>query len=242
MPVEPHFLPACRRQPASQFVVLQLYYSDMISDWLPPSERQAFLKNNFGRWPYARAGAAQMAVPLLGWATLDRVLSSPVPTDILTVVAGRLCDVPAPHSSDEVRTLMARGISTIIRKSERHDDGLRRLAAAFGSVLAGEVHLQLYATPAATYSFGWHYDFEDVFIAQTLGIKHYYMRANTVARPGEKLDFGRIRQEKSQLMAARLLPADWLYIPRRWWHLVKCAENSLSISVGVMPSGRDYAK
>ncbi|MBV8361877.1 MAG: hypothetical protein JO189_28670 [Deltaproteobacteria bacterium] len=217
----------------------------MISDWLPPSERQAFIDNNFGRCPYVRAAAAQTAVLLLGWATLDRVLSSPVPADVLTVAAGRLCDVTAPHSSDEVRRLMAQGISTVIRKSERHDDGLRRLADAFGSVLAGKVHLQLYATPGRTYSFGWHYDFEDVFIAQTLGIKDYYMRANTVARqihPGEKPDFGRIRQETSQLMVARLVPADWLYIPRGWWHLVKCAENSLSISVGVMPFERDHAK
>ena len=27
---------------------------------------------------------------------------------------------------------------------------------------------------------------------------------------------------------------DWLYIPYRWWHLVKCVQESLSISVGVM--------
>jgi ribosomal protein L16 Arg81 hydroxylase len=103
------------------------------------------------------------------------------------------------------------------------------------------VHVQLYATPRATHSFGWHYDLEDVFIAQTLGIKDYYMRDNTVAcqtHLGEKLDFARIRQEKSKVMMARLLPVDWLYIPRRWWHLVKCAENSLSIPVGVMPSER----
>ncbi len=60
--------------------------------------------------------------------------------------------------------------------------------------------MQLYATPGGTYSFGWHYDFEDVFIAQTLGIKDYYLRDNTLARHtliGETLDFGCIRQEKS---------------------------------------------
>ncbi|HJU12155.1 MAG TPA: cupin domain-containing protein [Candidatus Binataceae bacterium] len=209
----------------------------MISDWLPSSECLAFLERSFGRCPYARGGAAQKAVPLLGWATLDRLLSAPLHADVLTVASGRLCALTAPHSSDEVRTLLARGISTVIRKGERHDDGLRRLADAFGAVLPGEVHVQIYATPGATCSFGWHYDFEDVFIAQTLGVKDYYMRDNTVAHQthlDEKLDFGRIRQEKSQLMVARLLAADWLYIPRRWWHLVKCEEDSLSISVGVM--------
>ena len=39
-----------------------------------------------------------------------------------------------------------------------------------------------------------------------------------------------------QLMQARLIAGDWLYVPRRWWHLVLCAEDSLSISVGVMRS------
>ena len=210
----------------------------MISDWLVPSERQAFLDKSFGRWPYARAGGAQMAVRLLDWATLDRVLSSSFSLDLLTVAAGRLCQVTAPQSSDDIRALMARGISTVIRKSERHDDALQQLAYAFGGVLPGKVHVQLYATPGGTYSFGWHYDFEHVFIAQTLGIKDYYMRDNTVARQtqwDEKLDFSCIRQETSHLLAARLLPADWLYIPRRWWHLVRCVEDSLSISVGIMP-------
>ena len=210
----------------------------MISDWLPLSERPAFLDKSFGRSPYARAGAAQTAVPLLDWATLDRVLRSPLSPDVLTVAAGQLWEVPAPRCSGEVRALMARGISTVIRKSERHDDELRRLADAFGGILPGQVHVQLYATPGGTHSFGWHYDFEDVFIAQTLGIKDYYLRDNTVAcrtHFGEKLDFETIRHEKSQLMVVRLIAADWLYIPRRWWHLVKCVEDSLSISVGVMP-------
>jgi 50S ribosomal protein L16 3-hydroxylase len=177
-------------------------------------------------------------VALLGWATLDRVLGSPLAPDVLTVAGGRLTGVPAPLSSGDVRALMARGISTVIRSSERHDEGLRRLADAFGAALPGEVHVQLYATPDGTHSYGWHYDFEDVFIVQTLGIKDYYLRDNTVARHarlGERLDFGCIREEKSQIMVARLIAADWLYIPRRWWHLVKCVEDSLSISVGVMP-------
>lgn len=212
--------------------------SRMIPEWLTLSDRRSFLNDSFGRWPYARAGAARMAVPLFSWATLDRVLGSSTPADVLTVAAGRLYELPAPRSSGDVRMLMARGISTVVRKSERHDDGIRRLADAFGGVVPGEVHVQLYATPGGTHSFGWHYDLEDVFIAQTLGVKDYYLRDNTVARHthvGEKLDFSCIQQETSQLMVARLIASDWLYIPRRWWHLVKCVEDSLSISIGIMP-------
>ena len=130
------------------------------------------------------------------------------------------------------------GISTVVRGSECRDDGLRRLATAFGVLLPGLVHVQLYVTPAGTHSFGWHYDFEDVFIVQTLGVKDYFMRENTVARntrPGDKLDFSCFHQEKSPIMMARLVAGDWLYVPGRWWHFVDCREDSLSISVGVMP-------
>jgi 50S ribosomal protein L16 3-hydroxylase len=155
---------------------------------------------------------------------------------VLTVNAGRLADVPAPRNSNDVRALMARGISTVIRRSELHDDGLLRLANRFAAERAGEVHVQLYATPAGTYSFGWHYDFEDVFIAQTLGMKDYYMRDNTVAlqtRLTGPLDFACVNKEKSQILEARLIAGDWLYIPRRWWHFVRCLQDALSISVGI---------
>jgi ribosomal protein L16 Arg81 hydroxylase len=210
----------------------------MIPDWLLRSERDAFLKGTLGRRPYAQAATAQSAIALLSWKTLDAVLGAALHSDVLTVQAGRLVAVPVPRSSEEVRALMARRISTVIRASERHDPGLRSLAEAFGACLPGQVHVQLYATPGGTHSFSWHYDLEDVFVAQTLGTKDYYMRENTVARrtrPGNKLDFTCFRQESSPILLARLVAGDWLYIPQRWWHLVKCVEDSLSISVGVMP-------
>jgi 50S ribosomal protein L16 3-hydroxylase len=100
------------------------------------------------------------------------------------------------------------------------------------------VHIQLFVTPAGTHSFGWHYDFEDVFIVQATGVKEYFLRDNTVERQrarGTCPDFERFRQEISPLATVRLLQRDWLYIPSRWWHVAKCIEDSLSISVGVFP-------
>jgi 50S ribosomal protein L16 3-hydroxylase len=138
---------------------------------------------------------------------------------------------------EDVTRLMETGVSVVVRAAERNDPGLARLAERFERVLPGEVHVQLYATPAGTNSYGWHYDFEDVFIAQTAGVKDYYFRANTVALDavlGDRLDFGAFANERSPLMSARLIAGDWLYLPARWWHLVKCATDSLSISIGVM--------
>lgn len=209
----------------------------MLAEWVAPVDVAQFLATHLGKSPTAGAGTAAGATALLDWATLDRVLASDQPLDILTVARGRLVDAPAPRSAADVERLMRDGVSTVVRGSERNDAGLARLAASFGATLPGEVHVQLYATPGGTNSYGWHFDFEDVFIAQTLGVKDYYFCANTVAgeaRLGDTLDFASFKRERSPLMSSRLVAGDWLYLPARWWHLVKCAEDSLSISIGVM--------
>jgi len=177
-------------------------------------------------------------MPLFGWETLSRVLAAAPPPEVSVVTRGRLVDAPAPREAAEARSLLQRGVGLVIRRAERQEAGLAELAASFARDLPGEVHIQLFITPAGTYSFGWHYDFEDVFIAQTAGVKEYYFRANTVAcytPRGARPDFTQFRREVSPFAAARLLPGDWLYLPARWWHVAKCVEEALSISVGVFP-------
>lgn len=211
----------------------------MLREWLSPLELPAFLEGHLQRRPLAGAGTAGGAVPLLTWDTFAAVLRSPRPLDLLIVARGQLVEAPRPRSLDDLRALMRAGVSVVVRASEAHDPALAALAASFaGDLPGGEVHIQLYATPGGTNSYGWHFDFEDVFIAQTAGAKDYYFRDNTVARDrvlGELLDFTVVRRETSPLYSSRLLAGDWLYLPARWWHLVKCLEDSLSISIGVMP-------
>ncbi len=210
----------------------------MLTDWLAPDDLGWFMRTHFQASPMARPGAAKIAVPALDWNTVDRILRSDRPLDVMTVRAGQLFAVPTPRSLDQARALLGTGISVVVRGAEQHDPGLRAIAAGFEAALPGEVHIQVYATPGGTNSYGWHYDFEDVFIAQTDGVKDYYFRQNTVARDtvlGDRLDFTCIRRETSPIYQARLIAGDWLYIPSTWWHLVKCSDDSLSISVGVMP-------
>lgn len=70
----------------------------MIPDWLPASERRAFVDEHLGRQPYARAGAAASSVGLLDWAAFDRVLAPRDGPDVLTVRGGVLAEVPPPRS------------------------------------------------------------------------------------------------------------------------------------------------
>jgi 50S ribosomal protein L16 3-hydroxylase len=210
----------------------------MLSEWLAPRTLEWFLEHHLGKTPYACPGAAAGTVPLFGWSTIDTVLRSHAQPDVLTVRRGEMVPGPVPRSGAEVRSLVASGVSVVVRGAERHEPGLAGIASGFERALPGEVHVQLYVTPGGSHSYGWHYDFEDVFIAQTAGVKDYYFRANSVARDtrlGDDLDFTSVTREVSPMFTARLLPGDWLYLPARWWHLVKCAEEALSISVGVMP-------
>jgi 50S ribosomal protein L16 3-hydroxylase len=210
----------------------------MLHEWLQPSSVNDFAQTYLGRVPYARPGAALKAMPWFDWGVLERLLASRPLPDILVASRGRLVDVPPPSSLGDVRRLMARELGIVLRRTELHDERLAELAAGFALDIPGEVHVQLYVTPAGTQTFGWHFDLEDVFIAQTVGVKDYFFRDNTVAREmslASNPDFGAVRRETSPLLSARLIAGDWLYLPARWWHLVKCLEDSLSISIGVMP-------
>jgi 50S ribosomal protein L16 3-hydroxylase len=210
----------------------------MLNEWLAPMPVDAFARTHLRRAPFARPEAAAGAVPLLTWGTLARVLGTEPAPDVLVAADGQLIDWPVPRTLLALRALMARGFGLVARNAERHDAGLAALARAFAQDVPGQVHVQLYATPAGTQTFGWHFDFEDVFIAQTAGAKDYYFRENTVCpedMPGSHPNFSRIRSESSPLLSSRLLAGDWLYIPSRWWHLVRSLDDALSISIGVVP-------
>jgi 50S ribosomal protein L16 3-hydroxylase len=211
----------------------------MLDEWLAPDSVVEFVDRYFGHLPHARPGLAARVMPWFDWTVLGRVLAER-PPDMLVASHGRLVKVPPPRDLSDVRQLMDAKLGLVIRQSEHHDSQLAQLARAFARDLQGEVHVQLYVTPAGSQTFGWHYDFEDVFIAQTVGAKDYHFCENTVARDtpvGTQPDFSYVRRETSPILSAHLLPGDWLYIPRRWWHLVRSVEDSLSISIGVLPAG-----
>src|SRR5690349_624685 len=102
----------------------------MFSDWLAPNDVEWFVSNHLGRAPYAAPGVAGTAVSLFDWPTLDALLASPLAVDLLTVARGQLVDVPRPCSAAAARQLLGAGVSVVVRAAERHDAGLRALAAS----------------------------------------------------------------------------------------------------------------
>lgn len=212
----------------------------MLREWLAPMSVAEFERTVLGKQPWASPGAAAPAVPLCTWQRLGNVLAREPAPDVLVVAKGSLVrNAAAPRSLSALRALMQLGVGICARRVEHHDSELAALAQSMSRDLPGQTHVQLFATPGGTYGFSWHYDFEDVFIVQTAGIKDYYFRANTVEahRPcGTMPDFAGVRRETSPVHTARLITGDCLYVPARWWHMARCTEDSLSISLGVLPA------
>ncbi|MFZ5893897.1 MAG: JmjC domain-containing protein [Myxococcota bacterium] len=175
------------------------------------------------------------------WRTLDHVLRCGVESsqsDVLVVRQGRLVPALPPRSLRDARLFLDTGASLVVRRAERRNNRLRELAASFADEIPGAAQVQLFITPKGARGFGWHYDAEDVFILQTMGSKNYFFRENTVnPRPSPQpvYDFSAVRRELTPIMTCTLLAGDWLYVPSGWWHVATAQEDSLSISVGLLP-------
>ncbi len=210
----------------------------MLSEWLAPLDVETFRRTKFHRSAWALPRSARGALDVLDWNILDEVLGADPPPDVIVCARGTMLPYPPPQDLVGLRAYMRMGIGLCMRHTQRCHARLAALAADFEATLPGSAQIQIFVTPSETHGFGWHYDAEDVFIAQVAGVKDYYFRENTVeaTTPFPPHDFTGYHAETSPLQTAMLVPGDFLYIPARWWHMAVCREDSLSISVGVTPA------
>jgi ribosomal protein L16 Arg81 hydroxylase len=209
----------------------------MLDALLGDLRREEFFAQHFGRTPFARPSVARRYVELLDADALDRILGAREP-DLLVVERGRLLPDEPPRSLAEARAILDRGASIVIRKAQELDPDLARFAARFAAEFGPRwaPQIQLFVTPAKARGFGWHYDYEDVFLFQTVGTKRYLFRRNTVdpdPAPRTHYDFSAITRETTPTMEAVLAPGDFLYLPRGWWHVASAIEESWAISLGI---------
>ena len=209
----------------------------MLERWLGPMPLETFQSDHLHSRAHAGSKTAASEASHFGWKELGKLLASGQSLDALVVAKGQTIPMPPPRELIEMRGLLRSGIGLVIRQAESLHPALAALARNLTRDVPGRAHVQVFVTPEDSHSFGWHYDFEEVFILQTEGVKDYFFRANTVdpeASLGEQPDFELVRGETSPLMTARLLPGDWLYLPARFWHAARCTEPSLSLSVGIL--------
>jgi 50S ribosomal protein L16 3-hydroxylase len=204
----------------------------MLAAWLGDLGLETFRSELLQQRPIAQPGTVAERD---AWRLLGEVLAAPVAPDVLVVVGGQLLDLPTPRALAELQAYLRVGIGVCLRHTERSHPELRAVADAFEHDL-GAAQVQMFVTAGGTHGFGWHYDDEDVFIAQLAGEKDYYFRANTVTtEPARPAAFAKFRDEGSPLATATLVAGDFLYIPARWWHVALCRADAVSLSVGVIP-------
>ena len=203
----------------------------------------AFLERHYYRLPLSRPGAARELAASATWKTVEHVLGRK-DVDAFLARDGKMKDGGSAPSYAKAREQFSEGCTLVIRNAERHHPDLERLAAGFHEDLGAPVNVHLYATPAGTTGFGWHYDVEDVFILQGQGDKEYRLRKNTV-HPWPVLrtmlrDL-RFEREITPLLTCMLSEGDWLYIPPGWWHRAESKQDSLTLAVGLMsPTALDF--
>jgi ribosomal protein L16 Arg81 hydroxylase len=197
--------------------------------------REAFLRDVFGRQPYARPGGASPLLHLGTWNTIEEIWDQPA-ADVLLARRGEPYQGQRPRFA-QARSLHAEGFTLAIRHAECHHAGLKSLADDFHREFLAPVNIHVYCTPGQQYGFGWHYDAEDVFILQTQGRKEYSLRKNTVhpwpvveSIPADM----QFQREIMPVIKCQLAAGDWLYIPAGYWHVGQSCESSISLALGVM--------
>lgn len=207
----------------------------MLSDVFDQNERALFLAKTYRKTAMAMPDRARNAGWLVDWERFGELALIVPPEDVLVVGNGRLFEHVVPTPDVPARAILSTGRSVVLRAAERFDRSLSDLAQALHDDVGGVVAVQLYGTPAGSHSFGWHYDYEDVFIVQCEGEKEYLLRENTV-NPRPRHDAMprdmQFERETTQAIACTLERGDWLYIPAGWWHVAFARTDSLSISAG----------
>jgi 50S ribosomal protein L16 3-hydroxylase len=215
----------------------------VLKAWLAGTGLESFIESYLGRLPLAAPELGRAAASACGWSIVDELLASQQ-ADTLVVARGELLPANAPHSLRELRALLERGVGVAVRRADRACEAVAAIAGSVADDLPGEQRTIVFATAKGSNGFAWHFDEEEVFILQTAGDKSYYFRANSVTpRPlrAEPPAFADYRKETSPLMTARLQAGDWLYLPSGYWHAAHAHEDSLSVSIGVLPCAAQLA-
>lgn len=196
-----------------------------------------FFESHFHRLPFAQPNVVHDAPSWVDWQQFGQLLGEVDPTDLLIVRDGQLFPSGRADNRRELEALLHLGCSVVVKRAEAVHPKLAEVAKRFGDDVGGPATVHVFASPQGHHSFGWHYDYEDVFLIQSDGHKDMYLRQNTVnpePKKDEMPEDMRFEDETTPLQVCTLLPQDWLYIPRGWWHVARCRSACLTISVGVI--------
>ncbi|WP_413587485.1 JmjC domain-containing protein [Bdellovibrio sp. HCB274] len=131
---------------------------------------------------------------------------------------------------------ITQGYSLVIRHAEYANKELSAIAEVFSAIFQKPIDIQLYFTPENCEGFDWHFDYEDVFVFQTFGVKEFTLRPNSFWPDvsGQMQSSLYLNEVFTTEIKFVLSAGEFLFIPAGWWHKAKAMTPSYHISVGVL--------
>lgn len=213
----------------------------ILNDLVGKSQLPIFLTQNLFRSPYAAPFTGQKFVGLVNWDLLKEIFQGQH-SDCWIAENGRLPKDTALNTGQLTQEQAAQqfqlGKTVLIRHAENAHPKTREIASEFQAIFCSPIDIQIYATPAQTEGFDWHYDIEDVFVIQSYGEKEFRLIPNSVTPrplPIMNTENCRFQYENTKTeIRCWLKPGDFLYIPAGYWHKAKAITDSFHLSVGVL--------
>jgi 50S ribosomal protein L16 3-hydroxylase len=205
-----------------------------------------FEKEYFGKNPYSAALTGHDYRGILSWHLLCNILENH--SDCWIAKKGELlADMNIRGGrvtfADAIKSYK-KGATILVRHSEMANSQLWNIGEDFQRFFKAPVDIQLYFTPAEAQGFDWHYDLEDVFIVQSVGMKEFRLRKNTVSEiplDVSKMQNDFLNERGGSEIRCLLNAGDFLYIPAGWWHCAHAVTDSAHLSVGVLGAAKQVA-
>jgi Cupin superfamily protein len=225
----------------------------MIRDFaslLAPLSEQSFLKHFLGKKRLiVKTEEPQRAVPLLPWATINRIIEWDVlPVDRLSVMRAsvelsplmfRRQDGSQRLRAGQLQALLFQGTSLVINGIDALVPEIRQLADAIERRLAHYVGVNAYLSFSKGGAFKAHWDIHDVLVVQIHGSKRWRSYGTPVPFPIEYCS----QDLPSEIVWEDVLePGDLLYLPRGEVHEAILEDNpSVHLTVRIRPRrGLDF--
>jgi len=212
----------------------------ILEELLYPKSLTDFNTNILFTEPYASPHSGNGFKNLINWNLIHEICRTGH-ADIWLPRQGRLPSDPMLNRGtlkfEQALEHFNLGRTILVRHAERAHIRLEKIASDFEKLFQKPVDIQVYCTPPKEEGFDWHFDFEDVFVIQSHGMKEFRLRKNLLPRAELKSvdptrDFHRLA-DKTELRCL-LKEGDWLYIPAGYWHKANAVSTSFHLSVGVM--------
>lgn len=212
----------------------------ILENVLHPQGLEHFKENFLFKQPFAAPDRAHAFKNLINWNLLQEIFRAGR-SDIWLPRYGQLPDNPELNTGSvpfaQACQHFGLGRTILVRHAEKSHRDLAAIASDFEQLFHKAVDIQVYCTPPQEEGFDWHFDFEDVFVIQSYGVKEFRLRKNKLSR--EELKGANPVQgfhEFSDPTEIRCLltAGDWLYIPSGYWHKANALSTSFHLSIGVM--------